>query len=179
VAKSYRLEVLHRLRTLLRGITLDAGFDHDLSENVFCGRALFGDSDPIPMVSILESTKVDGGVAAGYNDEMRKGLWPLIVQGWVENDLINPTDPAYNLMADVEAMLGRVLTASANTGNPTYPEAYMLGTGNSGKGYLIAGISFGPGVVSPPREQISTNAFFFLPVYITLAEKLGQPYYTV
>lgn len=178
MAKSYRLEILERLSALLLGITPANGYDHDLTDSVFRGRALFGESDPMPMVSILESTKVDGGVTTGSNDEMRKGLWPLVVQGWVENDMFSPTDPAYSLMADVEHRLGRVIEMN-NRGNPEIPELYMLGLGRDGKGTLIANMSFGPGVVSPPREQISTNAFFFLPVYITLAEKLGQPYFSV
>jgi hypothetical protein len=178
VAKSYRLEVLERLSALLSGITVANGYDHDLADSVFRGRTVFGEEDPIPMLSVLESTKVDGGIATGANEEMRKGVWPLIVQGWVANDAANPTDSAYGLMADVEARLGRVLMQNTR-GDGQYPEHYMLGTGNNGKGYLVTNIAFGPGVVSPPREQISTNAFFFLPVYLTLAEKLGQPYFSV
>lgn len=177
MAKSYRLEVLERLTVLLAGITVADNYDHDLADKVFRGRILFGDDDPIPMLSILESTKVDGGITTGYNDEMRKGVWPLIIQGWVANDFEAPTDAAYSLMADVEARLGRVLDTVRGDGK--YPEHYMLGPGSEGRGYLINGMSFGPGVVSPPREQVSTNAFFFLPVYITLAEKLGHPYFSV
>lgn len=178
MAKSYRLEVLERLSALLLGITPANDYGHDLTGKVLRGRALFGDSDPLPMVSILESTKVDGGVTTGSNDEMRKSVWPLIVQGWVENDMFSPTDPAYSLMADVEHRLGRVIERNKQ-GDGQFPELYMLGEGRDGKGTLIANMSFGPGVVSPPREQVSTNAFFFLPVYITLAEKLGQPYFSV
>lgn len=174
---SIRLTVLKRLTSLIQGITPANGFDFDLSNAVFRGRALFGDSDPKTMVSILEATRPDPGRYVGYDQEERSSLWPLVIQGYTVNDLVNPSDPAYQLMAAVEKQLNKVKAELRAGQGPEYPEFYMLGSGLKVESHLIAGFTFGPGVVSPPREQVSPQAFFFLPVWITLTGNPGQPYF--
>lgn len=178
MAESYRLAVLKRLTALLQQITPANGFDYDLSAAAFRGRTIFGDSDPLPCVSILEQTRPDIGVYAGVNDDTRKERWPLVVQGWVTNDTANPTDPAYGLMAAVQLQLGKI-NATDKQGDPAYPEHYMLGPGDGDRNKMIVNIGFGPGVVSPPREQVSSQAFFWMPLWIELAERTGQPYIAV
>jgi hypothetical protein len=176
MADSYRLTVLKRLGDLLSQITIANGFEYDLSAAVHRGRTTFGDSDPLPMLSLIEATQAGEGVYAAENNTLRKGDWPLILQGWVDNDLLNPTDPAYGLMAAVEVQLAKVIEVDRATGDPKWPEFYLLGTGDSWRSNLITSISFGPGIVSGPREQMSSNAFFYMPITVGLAEKLGQPY---
>lgn len=176
MADSYRLVVLRALCDHLKGITEENGFDYDLSQAVFRGRLAFGDSDPIPMVSVVESTKPEN-VSTAANGLERRADWALIVQGWVKNDPFNPCDEAYQLMAAVEKQLGKIVEVNRFTGDGKYPDSYLLGSGGSMGNNLIAGFKYGPGVVSPPREQVSSNAFFFLPVWITLAETPGQPYF--
>lgn len=174
---SIRLTVLKRLTAILEGITLANGYDFDLSNAVFRGRALFGESDPKTMVSIIEATRPDPGRYAGYDQEERSSLWPLIIQGYTNNDLVNPSDPAYRLMAAVEKQLNKIKKELPSGQGPEFPEFYMLGEGPKVESHLIAGFTFGPGVVSPPREQVSPQAFFFLPVWISLAGNPGQPYF--
>lgn len=179
--QSYRFTVLQRLTALLQatiGVLDAAGNPVDMGDKVFRGRMNFGDSDPLPCVSIIEATRPEHGFSAGTNDEVRAGRWPLIIQGWVKNDPVNPTDPAYGLAAAIEQQLGRVI-ATDRQGEPLYPDDYMLGPGDDARDRLIVKLGFGQGVVSPPREQVSTNAFFFLPVWVELAEKIGQPYIAV
>lgn len=176
---SIRLVVLKRLTNLLKDITPENGFDYDLSKSVFRGRTLFGESDPKVMVTILEATRPDPGQYAGYNDEMRSASWPLIVQGFCVNDLQNPSDAAYNMMAAVETQLGKITKELPSGQGAEFPDQYMLGQGVKVDSRLIANLTFGPGIVSPPREQVSPQAFFFLPVWIKLAGSPGQPYFSI
>jgi hypothetical protein len=162
VVESKRLNILKALTDHLKSITTANGYDSDLSEAVFRGRALFDDSDPIPMLSILESPKSEASFATnGY--EARKDDFSLFLQGWVKDDPANPTDPAYLLAAEVEKCLTQLIaTKNDNSGRPEYPNAYLLGGS-------IVDIKFGPPIVRPPTEQISSKAFFYLPVVLTLA----------
>ena len=158
---SYRLEVLQRLTTLLRGITVANGYSHDLDVNVFRGRTVFGAEDPIPLVSILESPRSDVGSYAGENE--RKDSWGLLIQGWTKDDLENPTDPAYELMNDVEVHLERISACSPINGVELHPGDYMLGR-------TVVGVKVHPGVVRPPMEGVSSKAFFYLPITLTLVK---------
>lgn len=158
---SYRLEVLQRLTALLKGITVANGYSHDLDVNVFRGRTVFGAEDPIPLVSILESPRSDVGSYAGENE--RKDGWGLLIQGWTKDDLENPTDPAYELMDEVERHLERVSACSPINGVELYPGDYLLNR-------TIVSIKVHPGVVRPPMEGVSSKAFFYLPVTLTLVK---------
>lgn len=158
---SNRLEVLKRLTAFLKEITKANGYSHDLALNVFRGRTVFGAEDPTPLISILESPRSDVGTYAGENE--RKERWGLLIQGWTFDDNENPTDPAYELMDDVEVHLERISECSTINGQPTYPDKYMLGR-------TIADIKVHPGVVRPPMEGVSSKAFFYLPVTLTLVK---------
>jgi len=145
----------------LKGITPGNGYDYDLSSGVFRGRTKFSDGDPCPLVSILESPRSDLGQFAGENGSERSEGWALMIQGWAQDDVENPTDPAYGLMDAVERHLARVIAVNGNSGQEVYPAEYML----QGK---IAGITVLPGTVRPPMEQVSSKACFYLPVRVLL-----------
>lgn len=158
---SYRLNALKRLTDFLKLVTVANGYSHDLSANVFRGRSVYGANDPLPLLSILESPRSDIGSYAGET-ERKEGLG-LLIQGWVYDDVNNPTDPAYLLMDDVERHLDRILACSQSNGQPLFPEDYLLGK-------TIANIKVHPGVVRPPMEGVSSKAFFYLPVTLTLVK---------
>lgn len=158
---SNRLDVLQKLTSFLKQITVANGYQHDLATSVFRGRALFGSDDPIPMISILESPRSDIGIFAGSNE--RKEQWSLLIQGWTHDDVDNPTDPAYELMADVERHLEKITECSTANGQPLHPDDYLLGRS-------IADMRVHPGVVRPPLEGVSSKAFFYLPVSLTLVK---------
>lgn len=173
MADSKRLDVLKRLTTHLKGITPANGYtaaqwglDYDLSSSVFRGRAVFGEGDPIPLVSILESPRSDPGVFAGDGNYQRKEDWSLLIQGWATDDADNPTDPAYGLMDVVEHRLLRLIEVSDQTGDEVYRGEYLLNR-------TVADIKVLPGVVRPPMEQVSSKAFFYLPVRLTLVRGNG------
>ena len=166
MADSYRLTVLKKLTAHLKTITPQNGYDFDLSNSVFRGRASYGEDNPLPLVSILESTRPDNGSFAGEEQSERKENWSLLIQGWVHDDVENPTDPAYALMDAVERHLFRLIAESSINGAAIYPDEYLLGRS-------IGGITILPGVVRPPMEQVSSKAFFYLPVRVTLVRNVG------
>ncbi len=166
---SKKLVVLKRLTALLETISIDTGFSFDMANSVFRGIAVFGDETALPAISILDNLRPDAGLFAGENLEDRSEDWNLLLQGWVKDDKKNPTDPAYNLMADVEKKLSQVVAIDPQSGMAAYPDDYMLDG-------LIAGMQIGPGIARPPQADISTRAFFFLPLKVTLAYDVANPY---
>ena len=168
MANSYRLDVLKRLTVHLKGITPANGYEYDLSPDsafpsgkVFRGRVLFGVNDPVPLVSILEAPRPDQGKFAGENGYQRSESWPLLVQGWAADDEENPTDPAYALMDAVENRLSRLIAQDATSGAEIYPDEYLLGR-------TIGSLVVLPGVVRPPMAEMSSKAFFYLPILVGL-----------
>lgn len=169
---SRQLDILKRLTTHLRGITPANGYDFDLSTSVFRGRLIFGDSDPNPLVSIVEHLTADVAVStAEENRVLREETWVLLVQGWILYDVENPTDDAYQLKAAVEHRLGQCIKTN-NQGDPAFPDSYLLGLRKG-----ITGMAIGPGVVSVAiRQDASSRAFFYLPVGIGLAIDVSDPF---
>lgn len=169
---SRQLDILKALTTHLEGVTYQAGYDHDLTGRVFRGRAEYGADMPLPMVSILEAPRPDDRPRlAGHERAFRSEDWTLLVQGWVEDDLLNPTDPAYALKADVERHLARLVAVHENRGTPVYASEFRLGN-------RVTEIGIGPGAVSPPRDRVSSKAFFYLPVVVTFAVSPTSPFAT-
>ncbi len=160
---SKQLAILKWITNHLETMTVDDGFGYDMAGRVFRGRALLGDEMPLPSVSVLEAPRPDESPRPyGHEDARRLEDWILLVQGWVEDDKVNPTDPAYDLKAHVEARLAQCVAINESglrVGKPTFPEYYRLGG-------LAAGVAIGPGVVSPPRQNVSAKAFFYLPVVV-------------
>lgn len=163
-----RLKVLKALTAHLEGITVANGYGHDVKDAVFRGRNEYGKNDPLPMVSILEGKGSDIGQ---FTDEslIRKDTWTLLLQGFVDDDKKNPTDPAYALLADVERRLSDIV-ALDKLGKPEYPGVYML------RG-LITSLMLASPVVRPPEEGLSSKAFFYLPIRVGLAVNLKQPWH--
>lgn len=166
MADSYRLQALKALTVLLEGTVLTpvAGITPalpaTLSGVVFRGRAKFGENDPDTMLSILESPRPGGAQFAG-DGEARSEDWLLLVQGWCPDDKVNPSDPIYSLVDDVEKRLDRITRVLTSTGMGKYPE-YMLGG-------LITRFQMTPPVVRPPSENISSKSFFYIPLQVGLA----------
>lgn len=162
-----RLQVLKAISKHLQGITVDNGYDHDISGSVFRGRTTFGDNDPIPMVSVLESPNAQYGSFADEENTVRKDTMVVLIQGFVDDDIVNPTDPAYALLADVERRLSDIV-ALDGPNKPKYPGAYHL------RG-LVSKFAMAQPVVRPPQEGLSSKAFFYLPVTVEFEMNLVQP----
>jgi hypothetical protein len=175
---SKKLAVMRALCEHLEGITRDAGYEYDLTPTtvqgkttprVWRGRAVFGDETPVPCLSVLEApTPDESPFVGGENEGQVHAQWVLLVQGWVQTPDDHPTDPAYQFMAAVEHRLHEIISVRSN-GRPVNADAYMLGN-------RIAGLRVGPGVVRPPQDQVSSRAFFYLPLAVKLAVDISQPF---
>ena len=163
MADPKRLVVLKALCAHIEAqVRVSNGFQHDLQGRVFRGRSVFGQDDPLPMVSVLEAPRPDQNLATAKNG-VQIDDWPLYFQGWAQDDPSNPTDPAYRLAADVKQALAMLIDR-----RPESAPYYLLGD-------LILDLTIGPGTVRPP-DQVSSWAYFYLPVTVKLKESLTDPY---
>jgi hypothetical protein len=174
MADSKRLRALKAFCEVIREVRgPDAGYNYDVSNAVFRGRMFFGPEDPTPMVSVLDNPDPDRWPSrTGMDEHSHTGVekWHLLVQGWAPEDRQNPTDPAFNLMADVVKALARInLDPNPATAAPFDNPHYMLGG-------LITGMTMEPGVVRPPLEAPSNKAFFWMRVALQFVEDTNDPY---
>lgn len=163
MADPVRLLVLKKLTFLLQGITEIDGVTVNLTQSVFRGRSVFGENDALPMLSILESPRNTDGIRAGENRSENLNKWGLMLQGWVKDDKVNPTDPAYHL---AEAVMNRLKLVTeirpGNSGQPLNENVYLLGRS-------IVGFEVGQPIIRPPIDNLSSKAFFYLQVDVELA----------
>jgi hypothetical protein len=163
-----KLRVARALTDFLKLITIDNGYDFTLT-GVYRGRNRFGTETLTPFLSILEAPRADVSQWGDDAQTVSKDNWTLLIQGFATDDAENPTDPAYQLLGDVEQHLSKLTATKGNgMGGGMYPEYYRLGG-------LIAGIELEQPVVRPPEEQLSSTAFFYLPVRITLIRDIKCP----
>lgn len=171
MAEHLRLQILKALTKHLEGIhpENDDRYTHDLRGRVFRGRNKFGAQDgKEAMLSLLEAKAAEFGVYADEDTSFRKDTWVILLQGWTVDDPINPTDPVYALLGDVERRLSDIVDLTEGTNRPKWPGAYHLGG-------LIAGMALNQPIVRPPEEGLSDRAFFYMPIRLTLASNIKQP----
>lgn len=163
----FRLRVMRNLTTVLQGITKANGYNYDMAASVFRGRVIFGDSDPIPLVSILEAPLPDEPDLTPAAGSVWTGQWRIMIQGWVDDDKANPTDPAHFLLADVKKALAK------ERKNMIRP-----GRGNNllNMGGRVTNLVIGACVVRPAEEQVNEYANFLLSVTLEIAENMADPY---
>lgn len=169
MADPTRLQVLKALSSALEEINGPAGgYENDLRpttevpRRVFRGRVIFGDDDPLPMLSILEvPVPVEPNLSTSDN-VVQNSDWELIIQGFVDDDFVDPTDPAHLLLADVKRRLA--LEKRRDHGDD------LFGFGNK-----VHELQIGAGVVRPPDET-SAKAYFWLNIKLSIAEDLTTPY---
>lgn len=165
MADSKQLDILKQLTTHLEGITTANGYPLTLTGRVFRGRADFGENDPVPAISILEAPRPNDALAADEDALIRSEDWVLLLQGWAEDDRRNPSDPVYRLKACVEKRLSEI--ALTRNGVGLLP-IFRLGG-------RIAGLRIGPGLCRP-ADQLSPRAYFYLPLIVTLAVNVADPF---
>lgn len=169
MAEHKRLAIMKALTAHLEGINGVEPYEYDLRGKVFRGRNLFGEQaqDKPPIVSVLEGKATDYGQFAEEWQTVRLDSWLLLVQGWVKDDIVNPTDPAYGLLADVELRLSDIVAKKLD-GKPKYPGIHLLGG-------LISSLTLASPVVRPPEDGLSSKAFFYLPVLVGLKSDITKP----
>lgn len=180
----FKLRVLHALTDCLKTITPANGYVFDMADfdpgdgvmtsRVYRGRMAFGDDgdgggDPLPMISILEGVSPADEVAEPpVNSVVGQYRWPLLVQGFLEDDKQNPTDPAYVLLADVRR---RLVQEKKRGRNPNRAERTIFGfTADK-----IIDLHVGAGVVRP-ADDVSARAWFWLSMEIEIIDDADKPY---
>lgn len=164
----FRLRVLKSLTAVLEDISEANGYAHDLQGVVFRGRDVFGASDPLPMVSILESILEKDQLPPPPGAGVNKGPWELLIQGWTVDDEDNPTDPGQILMADVKKRL------ALETRRP-FADGLRKGYDPLGMDGKITALRFSTGVVRP-ADEVSSKAYFWLKLELDMVENLLEPY---
>lgn len=170
MADALRLRIMKALTAVIERARIADGFKHDLEGRVFRGRLFYGEKDPVPMISILETPLQPATTPRPPDSQTQADTWELVIQGWVDDDRLNPTDPAYNLAADVRKTLSdeKDRASRRTPGGP--PANDLLGLGND-----VLNITIGQPVCRPP-DDLSAKAYFWITVRLTLAEDLSNPY---
>lgn len=180
----FRLLIQQRLTDALKEITPGNGYINDLTDDpdkgprVVRGRSMFGDNDPLPLVSILQPPHPTDPFDAPIGATARGLDWVLLVQGFVEDDADNPTDPAEILMADVKQRLGKLVEAGAPSASKN---DNILGLGGSasvdvrGTGNAILSLTIGNGSARP-SDELSSKAYFWLLLVVKITENTTKPY---
>lgn len=174
MADPFRLRVLQALTDHLKSITPANGFQSDLSDfiagdglssvRVFRGRDSFGESDELPFVSVLEDFRPDDQKLGGPGTTGGAGEWRLLIQGFVKDDPVHPTDPAYIMAADVIMALARLRKDRYD----------ILGLGNATP--CVHSVNFKQPVVRPADGEVSSTSFFFITLTLGLVENLENPF---
>lgn len=176
MSDSKRLATLKALSTFLAAeVTQGNGYKHDLdADGAVCrGKMYSTNEDPLPMITIMENIDPDRypRVAGGeLYSPITKEDWVLLVQGWAIDDKKNPTDPAYELMADVRKALAKL------NKNPDSLQSDGVANPDFRLGGLIAGMTMEPGIARPPIEQVSAKAFFWMRIVLKFVENPNDPY---
>lgn len=158
------------LQTLLEGIdgtafglTDEAGGPlTNMVDRVKRGRLIFGEKDPVPMISILEVPIPLDQIVPPPDSTYSNGTWELLIQGFAKDDPDYPTDPAHVLMAATKKRL-----AEEKRKNRDFK---LLGMGKH-----ITDLRIGAGVVRPP-DEVSAKAYFWLNLSLDIVEDLLDPF---
>lgn len=171
---SKKLRTLKALTEHLKSeISIANGYQHDVDDRVFRGRMFLDPSDPLPALAILDSPDPDRfPKATGDQDRIDAAVgleaWVILIQGWVDDDKLNPTDLAFNLLADIDKALAKILQGQdMMKGRQAHPN-YMLGG-------LIEGMTMEPGVCRPP-DSISSTAYCWKRVTLQFVSDPNDPY---
>lgn len=171
-----RLLVLQRLQTLLESAPLVVqGVPQNLAGSVIRGRNIIGEDAPTGqgfLLSFIEAPRPDVAVFAGEEDSFRHDRWTILLQGTCEDDKLKPGDNAYWFYAAVEQRLGEVINVIPRSGKPVNEEYHLLGG-------LINSMEIAPPVCRPPGDKVTAKAWFYLPIRLGIALKLGEPYTSV
>lgn len=181
MADPKQLRVLKKLVGHIEGINPDnvdpatgLPYERDLRGKVYRGRSLLTIKDAEDAISILEFPRQEIYTPVGDHGLVRMHSWNLMVQGWPADDPVNPSDPAYDLLALVEQRLSRLVMELPNGRGPMYPDEYMLG--KTDDQYELASLIIAPGIVRPPEDAASRLAMFYMPLVLGVKLNVADPY---
>lgn len=174
----FRLRVQKAIAAAIAEISVEGGYSLDLAGKVFRGRLIYGDNDPVPMISIIEPPLPNEMRPSPLASTDEDGWWDIIVQGFVRDDRDNPTDPAHVAMADVKKRLALELKRKGTGANIRQPDPFGINFDASGnmRKNQIEQFKIGAGVVRPPEEAVSTKAYFWLTLRLKIVEANDDPF---
>lgn len=147
-----------------------APYPVDLRNKVFRGRMVFGDEVTEPFLSIYEAPRQIVPEDAGEGRLELDEDWTLLIQGFAADDKLNPTDPAYQLLACVQHRMARISQQSTHGGRGgLYPDEWRLGG-------LIAEVRYQIPIVRPGQDDVSGTAYFYMPISVGVVTDLTQPF---
>jgi hypothetical protein len=161
----FRLEALRRLTTLLETIRIADGYLHDMQGRVFRGRILYGEKDPVPMIALVEPPVPVDPFRTPEDAPAGSIIWEMMVQAFVKDDPLNPTDPAHMLLADVRKCLW------------THKSTKHVDRGFLSFGQYtntVTDMIIGDPKVRP-SDEVSAKAYFWLPLSLVVVETPGDP----
>lgn len=171
MADPFRLTVLKRLTAVLEE-TLDPPAEFNTVGKVQRGRLLTGEESSLPYITVVEAPRSGFNAYVG-GQEATKTTWPLLVQGYCNDDLKEPTDALYRFGHEVSLRLAAITAMKDDgSGREAYPQFHMLGRDDENRP-LIAAFEFGPLIVRPQDPAQSVKACFYLPVTITFAREVS------
>ena len=156
-----KLRIQKSMQETFSQITHANGFRSNVNA-VYRGRIAIGDDEPLDAITLLEPPVPDDPIRGAPANTASSGIWEVLVQGFVEDDYENPTDPAYVLMTEVKMMLARERRRDDGFN--------MFGQDNK-----VSEILIGQGICRPP-DELSVRAYFWLPVGIRITEDLLNPF---
>lgn len=164
-----RLAIIRALHALLEGISEENGDAFTMAGRVYRNRSMLGGevTESPPAIGILEAPRADIGAFAGSENEMRKDLWTVLIQGICVDGRRGQSDDIYFLAQDAEKRLHRMMAEHSQTGRPIYPEHHMLGG-------MITSVEIAPPIVRPPENGVANNAFFYISIRLGVAMKAGD-----
>lgn len=164
-----RLAVITRLAEVLEQISKEDGDAFTMAGKVYRNRILIGAeiSEKPPALAIVEAPRPDIASFAGEGNQARKDSWTIMIQGIAADNRKDSTDDVYYLCQDVERRLLRISETKGHSGNPRYPDLYLLGG-------MITAIEIAPPVIRPPEAGVANNSFFYLPVRVGMAAEIGE-----
>lgn len=158
---SKRLQVKKKLTEILKRITVANGFQHDLANSVWRGRMAISESE-MPCLVIVDVIPEESSYAGS---SVHRSNFEIGIKGFSKPDMLNPTDPAENLMADIK----KALAPAMDDGGAGQPSAdFCLGG-------LVGSVQVDTGVVFPP-DNGSDAAFCVVKVSLDFVERVEDPY---
>jgi hypothetical protein len=164
--------ILRNIRQHLEGINPGNGYFHDLTDSVFFGRISYGDSDPLPMVSIIEPPLPPEPYALEYRGSRQYYPWRIVIQGFTRDKKGDrqDTEPSYLLAAEVLKRMHEEISKKTKDAS-FFPnaDARLFGTDKLVDASLILNS------VRPP-DEVSSKAYFWQVYDLKIVEDFLDPF---
>ena len=167
---SLRAAVMFRLTELLETVSVADGYVNNLQGRVRRGVKLStAPEDGKPVVALLEPPVPSDPLGQGtvQSTVQRHSDWGVLIQAIAADDLDNPTDKLYDLLADIRRVLAEETRRASKGG------------GHNGflqMGRSVTGVKIGTGFVVPTDKGAGATAFCYQDIYFTMEENLIAPY---